>query len=166
MLPMLYNQSMKLKTRAMIQKEQEQDTTPSAPSKPEIKKPVRAKRTATTKVVPEPVGITAPVMEEVSTETIEISTFTLDKTDENSVLKEKKNKTEIKKKEKMKEKDKKKAKKADAKEKTKQKAKAKAKKAKKAKKDKAKKVKVKAKIKAKKAKAKSKKAKKNKKNKK
>lgn len=143
----------------MIQKK-EAETAPVSPAKPEIDKPIRARRTKVAKPSEEPVEVMEPVIEEIIAETMEISAISLD--ENNDVSNKKDSKTKTKKKLKMKEKDKKKAKKADAK----QKAKAKAKKAKKAKKDKAKKAKVKAKIKAKKAKAKSKKAKKTKKNKK
>ena len=148
----------------MIQKKEEDPTQPS-PAKPEIDKPVRAKRTKVIKPEEEPAEIIEPENDAIVTEVIEESIIISveGEDDSTTVVPDKKN---TKKKLKMKDKDKKKALKADAKEKTKQKAKAKAKKAKKAKKDKAKKAKVKSKIKAKKAKAKSKKVKKNKKSKK
>jgi hypothetical protein len=147
----------------MIQKKVE-DTTQQSPVKPEIEKPVRARRTKTIKPTEEPAEIIEPLNDTIITEIIEETITISDESNNDTVAlpNKKDSKKNTKKKLKMKDKDKKKAKKADAK----QKAKAKAKKAKKAKKDKAKKAKVKAKIKAKKAKAKSKKAKKSKKNKK
>jgi hypothetical protein len=145
----------------MIQKKEE-DTTQKSPVKPEIEKPVRARRTKTIKPTEEPTEIIEPVNDTIITEIIEETiTISAKSNDDTAALPNKKDsKKNTKKKLKMKAKEK--AKKADAKEK----AKAKAKKAKKAKKEKAKKAKAKAKAKEKKAKAKAKKAKKNKKNKK
>ena len=105
----------------MIQKK-EAETTPVSLEKPIIDKPVRARKTKVTKPVAEPFEITEPVIEEIITETIEISTISQE--DDSAVSNKKKSKNETKKKVKMKDKDKKKAKKADAKEKAKQKAEA------------------------------------------
>ena len=136
----------------MIQKKEE-DTTQKSPVKPEIEKPVRARRTKTIKPSEEPTEIIEPVNDTIITEIIEETiTISAESNDDTAALPNKKgSKKNTKKKLKMK---------------AKEKAKAKAKKAKKAKKEKAKKAKIKAKAKEKKAKAKAKKAKKNKKNKK
>jgi hypothetical protein len=103
----------------------EAETDPVSPAKPEIDKPVRARKTKVVEPEVEPAEIIAPVIEEIITETIEISSIDLEDNDDSDVSNQKKSKNKIKTKVKMKDKDKKKAKKADAKEKAKQKAKAK-----------------------------------------